>query len=109
MAKQIENKPLERQVRIEIDDKVADGIYANLAFIASNNSEFIFDFARFLPGNTRGKIVARVILGPIHAKALHKSLTDAIERFEKKFGTITPESSDKNIGFQINPEQSKKD
>ena len=50
MAKQIENKPLDRQVRIEIDDTVADGIYANLAFIANNNSEFIFDFARFLPG-----------------------------------------------------------
>ncbi len=65
MPKTQENKPPERQVRIEIDDKVADGVYANLAFIASNNSEFIFDFARFLPGNTRGRVISRVILGPI--------------------------------------------
>ena len=103
MAKQQDQKNSGRQVRIEIDDAVADGIYANLAFIASNNSEFIFDFARFLPGNSRGKIVSRVVLGPIHAKAFHKSLSDAVERFEKKFGTITPDAADKNIGFQINP------
>ena len=108
MAKQQEQKHSERQVRIEIDDTVADGIYANLVFIASNNSEFIFDFARFLPGNTRGKIVSRVILGPIHAKAFHKSLTEAIGRFEKKFGTISPDASDKNIGFQINTGQPKR-
>jgi len=57
-------QPPERQVRIEIDNAVADGVYANLAFIASNNSEFIFDFARFLPGNTRGKVVSRIVLAP---------------------------------------------
>ncbi|MFC1528902.1 DUF3467 domain-containing protein [Candidatus Latescibacterota bacterium] len=109
MAKQQEQKQSERQVRIEIDDAVADGIYANLAFIASNNSEFILDFARFLPGNSRGKIVSRVILGPIQAKVFHKSLTEAIERFEKKFGTISPDALDKNIGFQINPGQTEGD
>ena len=85
MADDNKNKPRERQVRIEIDDAVADGIYANLAFIASNNSEFIIDFARFLPGNTRGKVATRVIMAPINAKAFMKSLTDTIERFEKKF------------------------
>ena len=53
MAKQKEQQQIERQVRIEIDDAVADGIYANLALIASNDSEFIFDFARFLPGTSR--------------------------------------------------------
>ena len=107
MTKPPDNKPSEHQVRIEIEDNIADGIYANLAFITSNNSEFILDFAKFLPGNTRGKIISRIILGPIHAKAFLKSLTESVERFEKKFGTISPESSDKNIGFQVNSERSK--
>ena len=107
MPKPQENKPPERQVRIEIEDKVADGVYANLAFITSNNSEFIFDFARFLPGNTRGRVISRVILGPIHAKGFLSSLTDAVERYEKKFGTITPEQSHKDIGFKVDDVQSK--
>jgi hypothetical protein len=100
MAKQSENQ--KRQIRIEIGDDVADGTYANLAFISSNNSEFILDFARFLPGNTRGKVASRVVLTPIHAKAFMKSLTDSVEKYEKNFGQINADSTDKNIGFQIN-------
>ena len=105
MSKQPETQHQPRQVRIEIDDGVADGTYANLAFISSNNSEFILDFARFLPGNTRGKVISRVIFGPIQAKAFLKSLNDSVVNFEKKFGPIKSETSDKNIGFQINAEE----
>jgi hypothetical protein len=93
-----------RQVRIEIDDAVADGAYANIAFISSNNAEFILDFARFLPGNTRGKVISRVVLNPIHAKSIMKSLNEAVDQYEKKFGAIDAEPSNKNIGFQINRE-----
>ncbi len=93
----------QHQVRIEIDNDVADGVYANLAFIASNNAEFIVDFARYLPGNTRGKVVSRVVLGPMHAKGLLTSLGEAVERYEKKFGTISPEHGNTNIGFKMNP------
>ena len=105
MADPSKQKKTERQVRIEIEDKIADGTYANLAFIATNNSEFIFDFARFLPGNSRGKVVERVILGPIQAKAFLKSLTEAVERHEQKFGIITSETGSKDIGFHIDPDQ----
>ena len=101
MAQPQDKKKREHQVRIEIDNAVADGIYANLAFIASNNSEFIFDFARFLPGNTRGKVVSRIVLGPNHAKAFQKSLSDAVDRYEKQFGEISPEHTHKNIGFRV--------
>ena len=105
MSKQPETQRQPHQVRIEIDDGVADGTYANLAFISSNNSEFILDFARFLPGNTRGKVVSRVIFGPIQAKSFLKSLSDSVANFEKKFGPIQSETSDKNIGFKINGEE----
>ena len=105
MNKPQDRKVSEHQVRIEIDDSVADGTYANLAFIATNNSEFIFDFARYLPGNTRGKIVTRVVLGPINAKAFLKSLTDAMKTYEDKFGEISPEQSHKNIGFKVDSEK----
>ena len=103
MQKPPELPTQERQIRIEIDDTVADGIYANLAFISSNNSEFVLDFARFLPGNTRGKVLSRIVLGPIHAKGFLMSLQEAVDNFEKTNGSISPESSQKNIGFDINP------
>ncbi len=105
MSKQPDTQHQPHQVRIEIDDAVADGTYANLTFISSNNSEFILDFARFLPGNTRGKVISRVIFGPIQAKAFLKSLNDSVINFEKKYGPIKSDKSDKNIGFQINVEK----
>ncbi|MFA6470710.1 MAG: DUF3467 domain-containing protein [Candidatus Latescibacterota bacterium] len=109
MSKPPEMVSQEHQVRIEIQDAVADGTYANLSFITTNNSEFILDFARFLPGNTRGKVVARVVLGPIHAKAFSKSLAEAVENHEKNHGTITPDNPPKNIGFKLNPEGNNKE
>ena len=96
MSKQPEAQRQPRQVRIEIDDAVADGTYANLAFISSNNSEFILDFARFLPGNTRGKVISRVIFGPIQAKAFLKSLDESerqIARIEKKLNELNETDS----------------
>jgi hypothetical protein len=105
MLKPPEAPPQERQIRIEINDSVADGIYANLEFISTNASEFVLDFARFLPGNTHGKVLARVVLAPIHAKAFLKSLGEAVDNFEKTNGAILPEASQKNIGFKINQEE----
>jgi hypothetical protein len=102
MTKPPEAPAQEHQIRIEIKDEVADGTYANLSFITTNNAEFILDFALFLPGNSRGRVVTRVVLSPSHAKSFMKSLGDAIENHEKTFGAISSESSPKNIGFKLN-------
>lgn len=91
----------ERQINIEIDDTVADGNYSNISFIATNNSEFVFDFGRYLPGRSKGKIVTRVVMNPIQAKSFMKSLNEAVDRFEKNSGPIDHEPSNKNIGFKI--------
>lgn len=105
MADKPENHPKDVQIRIEINDSVADGAYANLSFISTNNSEFVLDFARFLPGNTRGKILSRVVMHPIQAKAFLKSLSEAMDTYETTFGAISPDSLHKNIGFRINQEE----
>jgi hypothetical protein len=103
------NQPQGQQIRIEIDDSVADGTYANLSFISANSAEFIVDFARFLPGNTRGKVISRIVLTPAHALALFKSLKSAVENHEKQFGPIKGETSNKNIGFNIGEPGDKKE
>lgn len=105
MSVKPENQAVERQIRIEINDATADGVYANLSFVSTNNSEFVLDFARYLPGNTRGKVLSRVVMHPIQAKAFAKSLGDAVDAFEKMFGAISPDAMHKNIGFHINQEQ----
>ena len=98
-----------QQIRIEIDNAVADGAYANLSFISANSAEFILDFARFLPGNTRGKVVSRIILTPAHAMDLYKSLKTAVENHETQFGPIKGETPNKNIGFNIGEPEKKKE
>ncbi len=81
----MENK---KHLQIEITPEVADGIYSNLAIIANSPSEFIFDFAKILPGSEKAKVCSRVIMTPIHAKRLLKALAENVNKYESLFGEI---------------------
>lgn len=99
------NQPQQsQQINIELGEKEAEGIYANLAMIMHSPTEMIIDFARVMPRMPKSKVLARVIMTPMHAKMLHKALTDNIEKFEKQFGEIkiygSPDKTSKPIGFQ---------
>src|SRR5438876_274332 len=83
-AKNTENKPLP----IEIDDQTARGIYANLAVITHNETEFVLDFMFLQPQNPRAKVLARLISSPVHAKRFLWALKDNIDKFEARFGAI---------------------
>ena len=78
----------EGQINIELDDKVAEGTYSNLAIINHSVSEFIVDFVSVMPGQPKAKVKSRIILTPQHAKRLVKALADNVERFEKSHGEI---------------------
>lgn len=100
-------KPQAR-INLEIDDKEAEGIYSNLALIAHSPNEFIFDFARIMPGAKRTRVQARIIMTPAHAKMLRKTLEENLKKFETQFGEIKvhggPEGLQKgNIGFESSP------
>ncbi|MFR9602335.1 MAG: DUF3467 domain-containing protein [Rikenellaceae bacterium] len=75
-------------IDLEIDEKVAEGRYANLAIISHSSSEFIVDYAVQLPGLAKAKVHSRVILTPEHAKRLLYSLQENINRYESKNGPI---------------------
>lgn len=77
-----------KQVNIKIDEKIGEGVYSNLVIISHNQSEFILDFGRILPGVPDARILSRVIKTPQHAKQLLKSLQANIENYEKQFGEI---------------------
>ena len=93
-----------QQINIELGEKEAEGIYANLAMILHSPTEIIIDFARIMPRMPKSKVLARIIMTPMHAKMLHKALTDNIKKFESQFGEIkmhgSPDKSNKPIGFQ---------
>ena len=78
----------EGQINIELDEKIAEGIYANLAIINHSVSEFIVDFVSVMPGQPKAKVKSRIILTPQHAKRLVKALADNVKRFEKSHGEI---------------------
>ncbi|MDT0552440.1 DUF3467 domain-containing protein [Urechidicola vernalis] len=76
------------KLNIELDEKVAEGTYSNLAIINHSVSEFIVDFINIMPGTPKAKVKSRMILTPQHAKRLAKALADNVKRFEKAHGEI---------------------
>ncbi len=76
------------QINIELDEKVAEGIYSNLAIINHSASEFVLDFVTLMPGVPKAKVKSRIILTPQHAKRLLKAIGENIHRFELAHGEI---------------------
>ena len=90
------------QINIELDDKIAEGTYSNLAIINHSVSEFVVDFVSIMPGTPKSKVKSRIILTPQHAKRLLKALADNVKRFEKAHGEIK-EYDQPNIPLNFGP------
>lgn len=98
--------PKRGTVSLELGEKEAEGIYANLCVISHSSSEVILDFARALPGAAKSRVHARIIMTPQHAKSLHQALGVNLKKFEEQHGTIRVPRGDggsdadrKSIGF----------
>ncbi|MBB4118580.1 MAG: DUF3467 domain-containing protein [Mesonia hippocampi] len=83
-----DKKAKQNQLNIELDEKVAQGTYSNLAVINHSPSEFVVDFVNIMPGVPKSKVQSRIILTPQHAKRLLKALGDNVARFEQAHGEI---------------------
>jgi len=55
------NKNQQGQINIELDEKVAEGTYSNLAIINHSVSEFVVDFVNIMPGVPKNKVKSRII------------------------------------------------
>jgi len=76
------------QLQIQIDDDVSQGVYANLATVTHNPTEFVLDFIYVQPQQPRAKVRARIITSPQHVKRLLGALQENVARFEQRFGPI---------------------
>jgi hypothetical protein len=89
---------------IELGEREAEGIYSNLCVLSHSSSEVILDFARILPGVSKSRVYARIIMTPQHAKSLLQALQTNLSKFEEQFGPIAMPGLDakgdrKGIGF----------
>lgn len=76
------------ELKVEVDELTAQGVYVNLAVISHSESEFVVDFIFVQPGKRPSKVRSRIISSPAHIKRLAMALEDNIKRFEEKFGPI---------------------
>jgi hypothetical protein len=76
-------------------------VYANLARIAHAPSEFVLDFARFLPGDTKAIVTARVVTSPVSLKLLALAINENLARYEATFGKINIPSSDPSLAESL--------
>ena len=83
-----EKKTKQKQINIELDEQMAEGIYSNLAIINHSVSEFVVDFISIMPGRPKAKVKSRIVLTPQHAKKFLKALGENVQRFEQAHGTI---------------------
>jgi hypothetical protein len=90
------------QIKVELDDDVGQGEYANFAVVTHSPAEFVMDYIRVLPGMKKSKVKSRIIMAPMHAKTLMLALQDNIKKFEKKFGEIkVPKQEAKGLGLKL--------
>jgi hypothetical protein len=83
-------EPNQQSINIELPEAVAEGIYSNLFLVSHSASEFVVDFARILPGPPKGKVQARIVMTPAHAKSLVATLQENLSRYERNFGPVPP-------------------
>jgi hypothetical protein len=62
--------------------------YVNLVRISHTPAELVMDFARLLPGETRAKVCARLMMSPVGAKLFFRALAENLARYEAAFGEI---------------------
>lgn len=76
------------EIKIEIDEETARGVYTNLALISHTETEFVLDFTFIMPNSPKTKVLTRIITSPTHAKRFLAALEDNIAKFEARFGAI---------------------
>ena len=90
----------QKKIQMKLDKENAEGVYSNIANIIHNQSEFVFDFARIMPGVDFARVMSRVIMTPRNAKAFLMALQDNIKKYESEHGEIElSKGTTKRIGF----------
>lgn len=80
--------PPPMQIQLEIDAQTAQGMYANMAVLNHNETEFVVDFIYVQPQAPKASVRARIITSPKHAKRLLHAFQENVAKYEAQFGKI---------------------
>ncbi|UCH62777.1 MAG: DUF3467 domain-containing protein [Fidelibacterota bacterium] len=96
----------EKQIQVELDERVGTGEYSNLAIVTHSPAEFILDFTQVMPGMPKARVRARIIMAPLHAKSFAMALNENIKKYEARFGDIQVSQDDwaREFGFKLPPD-----
>jgi len=88
------------KIEVKVDENVATGSFSNFSNISHSPEEFIIDFLFVHPAPPPGfgKLMARQILTPSHAKKLMLALTENIREYEERFGAINVVQQPNDMG-----------
>ena len=103
MSEKNNENQLPQQIKIELGEKEAEGIYSNLAIISHSPAEFVIDFTRVMPGVPKAKVHARIIMTPQHAKLLLRAMGDNIAKYEHQYGEINLDNNQNLFGIAGSP------
>lgn|SRR5262249_19270452 len=88
-------------IQVQADEQTLSGKYATIAQVTHTPEEFWIDFYAILPNPQIAKLLARVIVSPSHAKRLAHAISENVNKYESKFGTIDEARTQvPNIGFK---------
>ena len=79
------------ELKIQMDEKTADGTYTNCVGVFHNQAEFVMDFGRIVPGRPEVKVQSRLITNPIAFKQIALAFQENLARYEAAFGPIPAE------------------
>jgi hypothetical protein len=80
--------PARPQTTLEVPEDLQP-VYANLVRIAHSPADLVFDFAHLLPGESKARVGARILMSPLSAKLLYRALGENLARYEAAFGEIS--------------------
>jgi hypothetical protein len=80
--------PKEVGLQIHLDEKVAEGVYTNLALINHTDMDFTIDFLYVQPQAPKAIVRSRVITSPVHMKRFMLALQENVRRYEQRHGEI---------------------
>jgi Protein of unknown function (DUF3467) len=86
----------EKQLQLHIDEATSKGIYSNFVIVSHSMMEVTADFAFVHTAPPRAKVESRIIMSPIQAKRLLRTLAENLRKYEDTFGEI-PSGNDESL------------
>jgi hypothetical protein len=81
-----------RKVRLNVEDELKHGVYANFLIVSHSPHEFTLDFCQLLPadgsGQVRADVVSRVKIPPTVVGKVIRALNTNLNNYEDKYGNV---------------------